>query len=156
MIDPEQHVNAPLPGLLLRQDTYYIGNIKRFGKIYMQTVIDVHYYPAFAELYLSKAHIIAADVLSDSDFPFYEEQGVSVKHILTDYGREYCGLELQHPLETFLVLNQVEHRSIKVRLLETNGFAERCYRTVQEEFIGFAFRKTSYESVDQLQPDLDR
>lgn len=155
-IDPEQHVNAPHPGHLLCQDTYYVGNIKGVGKIYMQTVIDAHCSQAFAKLYLSKAPITAADVLNDRVFPFYDEQGVPVEHILTDNGREYCGRELQHPFEIFLALNQVDHRTTKVRSPETNGFAERFHRTVQEEFFGIAFRKTSYESVDQLQADLDR
>ncbi len=37
-----------------------------------------------------------------------------------------------------------------------NGFCERFHRTLQEEFFAVAFRKTFYESVDQLQADLDR
>jgi transposase InsO family protein len=153
--DPEQHIEAPHPGFLLCQDTYFVGTIKGVGKIYMQTVIDAHCSHVFAKLYLSKAPITAADLLNDRVLPFYAEHDVPVEHLLTDNGREFCGRELHHPFEIFLILNQITHRRTKVRSPETNGFAERFHRTVQEEFFGVAFRKTFYESVDQLQTDLD-
>ncbi len=38
---------------------------------------------------------------------------------------------------------------------ETNGFCERFHRTVKEEFYAVVFRKKFYESVDELQRDLD-
>jgi hypothetical protein len=38
---------------------------------------------------------------------------------------------------------------------ETNGFCESFHRTVKEEFCAVAFRQTLYESLDQLQRDLD-
>jgi transposase InsO family protein len=154
--DPEQHVEAPHSGYLLCQDTYFVGIIKGVGKIYMQTVIDAHCSHAFAKLYLSKAPITAADILNDRVVPFYNEHDVAIEHLLTDNGREFCGREMHHPFEIFLALNQIDHRHTKVRSPETNGFAERFHRTVQEEFFGIAFRKTFYESVEQLQQDLDR
>jgi transposase InsO family protein len=122
----------------------------------MQTVIDAHCSHAFAKLYLSKAPITAADILNDRVVPFYNEHDVAIEHLLTDNGREFCGREMHHPFEIFLALNQIDHRHTKVRSPETNGFAERFHRTVQEEFFGIAFRKTFYESVEQLQQDLDR
>jgi transposase InsO family protein len=81
--------------------------------------------------------------------PFYDEHGAGVEHLLTDNGSEFCGRELHHPFEIFLALNQIDHRRTQVRSPETNGFAERFHRTVQEEFFGVAFRKTFYESLDQ-------
>lgn len=154
-LDPEQHVEAPHSGHLLCQDTYFVGVIKGVGKIYMQNVIDAHCSLAFGKLYLSKAPITAAEVLNDRVLPFYDEHDVRVEHLLTDNGREFCGRELQHPFEIYLALNQIKHRCTKVHSPETNGFAERFNRTIKEEFFAVAFRKTFYESVDQLQRDLD-
>ena len=98
----------------------------------------------------------AVDVLHDGVLPFYEEHEVEVQHLLTDYGREYCGLALQHPYELFLAISQIEHQRTDVASPETNGFWERFHRTVKEEFFQVAFGKTLYESLDQLQADLDR
>ena len=155
-VDPEQHVEAPYPGYLLCQDTYFVGTIKGVGKIYTQSVVDAHCSLGFARLYLSKAPITAADTLHHQVLPFYEEHGVAVEHLLTDNGREFCGRELHHPFELYLAISQVQHRRTEVRSPETNGFCERFHRTLKEEFFAVAFRKTFYESVEQLQADLDR
>ena len=88
--------------------------------------------------------------------PFYEEQDVEIQHRLTDNGREYCGRPLQHAYELFLAINQIEHRRTDLGSPETNGFCERFHRTVKEEFYAVAFRKTFYESLEQLQRDLDQ
>jgi transposase InsO family protein len=155
LADPEQHVEAPRPGYLLCQDTYFVGTIKGVGRIYMQTVIDAHCSLAFGKLYLSKVPMTAVDVLHDRVLPFYEDHGVDIQHLLTDNGREFCGRELHHPFELFLAINQIEHRNTKIHSPETNGFCERFNRTIKEEFFSVAFRKTFYERLNQLQKDLD-
>lgn len=153
--DPEQHVDAPRPGFLLCQDTYFVGTIKGVGKIYLQSVVDAHSSLGFGKLYLSKAPMTAVDVLHDRVLPFYEEHQVDIEHLLTDNGREYCGRPLHHPYELFLAISQIAHRKTQVRSPETNGFCERFHRTLKEEFFATAFRKTLYESLEQLQADLD-
>ena len=154
--DPEQHVEAAYPGYLLCQDTYFVGTIKGIGKIYMQSVVDAHCSLGFAKLYLSKAPMTAVDVLNDRVVPFYEEHAAAVEHILTDNGREFCGRELKHHFELFLAIQQIAHRRTEVHSPQTNGFCERFHRTIKEEFFSSAFRNTLYESVAQLQLDLDR
>ncbi len=153
--DPEQHIEAPRPGFLLCQDTYFVGTIKGVGRIYQQTVVDAHCSLAFAKLYLSKVPMTAVDVLNDRVLPFYDEHGVEVAHLLTDNGRETCGKPLSHPFELFLAISRIEHRRTQVGSPETNGFCERFHRTVKEEFYAVTFRKKVYESMDELQRDLD-
>jgi len=149
-------VEAPEPGFLLCQDTYFVGTIKGVGKIYMQSVVDAHCSLGFGKLYLSKLPMTAVDVLHDRVLPFYEEHQVEVQRVLTDSGREFCGRALHHPFELFLAISQIEHRRTEVASPETNRFCERFHRTVKEEFFQLAFRRTVYESLDQLQRDLDR
>jgi len=98
----------------------------------------------------------AVDVLHDRVLPVYEEHSIDVERVLTDNWREFCGLPVQHPYELYLAINQIEHRRIVPGSQESNGFCERFHRTVQEEFFAVAFRKTTYESIAQLQADLDR
>jgi hypothetical protein len=56
-----------------------------------------------------------------------------------------------------LIEKTLKHDGDEVRRFysETNGFCERFHRTVKEEFYAVAFRKTFYESLEQLQRDLD-
>lgn len=132
-----------------------MGTIKGVGKIYLQSVVDAHCSLGFGKLYLSKVPMTAVDVLHDRVVPFYEEHGAEVERLLTDNGREYCGRPLAHAYELYLAISQIEHRRTQVGSPETNGFCERFHRTVKEEFFALAFRKTFYESVAQLQRDLD-
>ena len=155
LVDPEQHIEAPHPGHLLCQDTYFVGTIKGVGKIYQQTVLDANSSHVFAKRYLSKVPMTAVDVLNDRVLPFYEEHHVEIEHLLTDNGREYCGRPVGHPFELYLAIQQIEHRRTDIGSPETNGFCERFHRTVKEEFYAVAFRKTFYESLEQLQHDLD-
>lgn len=155
-VDPQQHIEAPHVGYLLCQDTYFVGTIKGVGRIYMQSVIDAHCSLGFAKLYLSKVPMTAVDVLNDRVLPFYEEHDVEPEHLLTDHGTEFCGRPLQHPFELYLAISQLEHRRIRPGSPESNGFCERFHRTVKEEFFAVAFRKTLYESLPQLQTDLDQ
>jgi len=86
--------------------------------------------------------------------PFYRERALAVSAVLTDNGREFCGTDA-HPFELYLQLNDIEHRTTRVRRPQTNGFVERFNRTVLDEFFRLAFRTTLYESVASLQADLD-
>lgn len=88
-------------------------------------------------------------------FSLHDSYGLSVEHILTDNGEEYCGRPMIHPYKIFLELNDVEHRRTKVAWPRTNGFVERFNGTVLYEFFRKAFRKTLYLSVEELQGNLD-
>lgn len=155
VVDPAQHIEAPTPGYLGCQDTYYVGTLKGIGRIYAQTFIDANCAVGFAKLYLSKMPMTAVDLLHERVLPFYDAHGVALERVLTDNGREYCGRPLHHPYELYCTVQQLEHRTTKVASPETNGMVERFNRTLQEEFFSLAYRRTFYESVEALQSDLD-
>lgn len=151
----ERHVESSRPGELLSQDTFYVGNFKGVGKVYLHTVVDTFGSYAFGVLGTSKKPEWAVNVLHNEVLPFYEEKEIIVSKILTDNGREFCGREYEHPFELFLALNDIKHKRTKVRSPQTNGFVERFHRTVLDEFFRVKMRTTFYESVEALQTDLD-
>jgi len=53
--------------------------------------------------------------------------------VLTDNGREFCGRAESHPYELLLALENVEHRTTRVRLPRTNSFVERMNRALLGE-----------------------
>lgn len=150
----ERHVESSRPGELLCQDTFQVGTIKGVGRVYLHVVVDTHSSLAFGFLHTTKRPEAAVAVLHNEVLPFYAEHEVPVDAILTDNGREFCGTE-SHPYEIYLALNEIEHRRTKVRKPQTNGFVERFNRTVLDEFFRMVFRTKFYESVEQLQADLD-
>jgi transposase InsO family protein len=151
----ERHIQADFTGQLVAMDTFMVGNLKGIGKIYLQTVIDCHSRFAFGHLYTSKVPVTAVHVLNEKVLPFFEEHDCPIVTILTDNGREYCGRMDGHPFELFLQLEDIEHRTTKVRRPQSNGIVERMHRTLLEEHFGIQGRVKFYESLEEMQSDLD-
>lgn len=143
------------PGYLGAQDTYYVGTIKGVGRIYQQTFIDTYTRVAQAKLYDRKVALTAADMLNDRVLPLYEERGIPLLRILTDRGTEYCGAREHHEYQLYLAVEDIDHSRTKARHPQTNGICERFHRTMQNEFYAVAFRKKIYNTLDELQADVD-
>lgn len=143
------------PGYLGSQDTFYVGTIKGVGRIYQQTYVDTYTKTAICKLYDRKNALVAADLLNDRVIPFYEEHGLRLLRILTDRGTEYCGAREHHEYELYLSIEDIDHTTTKARSPQTNGICERFHRTILNEFYSTAFRKKIYNSIEELQIDLD-
>ena len=132
-----------------------MGTIKKIGRIYQQTFIDTYAKVAFAKLYDRKNALVAADLLNDRVVPFFEEQDVDLLRLLTDRGTEYCGNREHHEYQLYLAVEDVDHRKTQARRPQSNEICERFHKTMQDEFYAAAFRKKVYESLEDLQRDLD-
>lgn len=55
----------------------------------------------------------------------------------------------------YLALEDIDHTKTKARSPQTNGIYERFHKTIQDEFYSSAFREKVYESIEELQKDLD-
>lgn len=148
-------VETAHPGYLGSQDTFYVGTLKGVGRVYQQTFVDTYSAVAQAKLYTTKTPITAADMLNDKVLPYFEEQDLPVLRILTDRGTEYCGKPEQHDFQLFLAINDIEHTRTKAKSPQTNGICERFHKTILQEFYQVTFRKKIYETVEDLQADLD-
>jgi len=144
------------PGYLGAQDTYYVGTLKGVGRIYQQTFIDTYCKVAFVKLYDRKNALVAADMLNDRVVPWYEEHEVRLLRILTDRGTEYCGNRERHEYQLYLAIEDIDHSKTKARSPQTNGICERFHKTIQDEFYAVAFRKKIYNSLEEIQEDVDK
>jgi len=155
--EKEEHgeIETEHPGYLGAQDTFYVGCLKGVGRIYQQTFIDTYSRVACCKLYDRKNALVAADMLNDRILPLFEEQGIPLLRILTDRGTEYCGTREHHEYELYLTLEDIDHSKIKARHPQSNGICERFHKTLLDEFYRVTFRKKLYNSIDELQADLD-
>ena len=151
----ERHIQADFTGHLVAIDTFMVGNLKGIGKIYLQTVVDCHSRFAFGHLYTSKVPVTAVHVLNEKVLPFFEENNCPIMTILSDNGREYCGRPDHHPFELFLQLEDIEHRTTQVRRPQSNGIVERLHKTLLDEHFRIQGRVKFYESLEEMQIDLD-
>lgn len=151
----ERHIEADHTGSLVAVDTFFVGTLKGIGKIYMQSAIDCHSRHAWARLYPSKLPVTAVHILNNDVIPTFEAHGGKIDVILSDNGREFCGRPDQHPYELFLQLEEIEHRTTKVRRPQSNGIVERFHRTVLDEHFRVEGRRTWFETIDEMQIVLD-
>jgi transposase InsO family protein len=156
-LEKEAHgeFESECPGYCGAQDTFYVGTLKGVGRIYQQTFVDTYSKVACAKLYDRKTPVTAADLLNDRVVPFFDAHGVSLQRILTDRGTEFCGNADRHAYELYLALEDIEHTRTRVKRPQTNGICERLHRTLLDEFYRVAFRKKIYQTLAELQVDLD-
>lgn len=151
----ERHIVTHHSGELLAVDTFFVGTLKGVGKVYLQSALDCHSRYAFGRLYTTKLPVTAVHLLNEDVLPFFEQHGCKVQTVLSDNGREYCGRPDQHPYELFLQLEDIEHRTTKVRRPQSNGFIERLHRTLLDEHFRIMGRTKWYEGIEEMQQDLD-
>ena len=151
----ERHIEAPHTGALVAVDTFFVGTLKGVGKVYMQTVIDCHSRHAWARLYPSKLPVTAVHLMNADVLPTFEEHGGKVETVLSDNGREFCGRPDQHPYELFLQLEDIAHRTTRVKRPQSNGIVERFHRTVLDEHFRVEGRRTWFETIEEMQIALD-
>lgn len=151
----ERHIETRHTGDLVAVDTFFVGHLKGVGKVYLQTVIDCFSRYAWGRLYTSKLPVTAVHVMNNDVIPTFEKHDARITTVLSDNGREYCGRPDRHPYELFLQLEDIEHRTTKVRRPQSNGYVERLHRTLLDEHFRVMGRTKFYESVEEMQIDLD-
>jgi transposase InsO family protein len=152
----ERHIETRHTGYLVSVDTFFVGSLKGIGKIYMQSVLDCHSRHAWGRLYTCKLPITAVHVLNEDVLPFFEKHNATIENILSDNGSEYCGKPDSHPFELFLQLEEINHRKTRVQRPQSNGFIERFHRTILNEHFRIKGRIKWYESLSEMQNDLDQ
>lgn len=151
----DRHIETRHTGDLVAVDTFFVGTLKGVGKVYLQSVIDCYSRYAWGRLYTSKLPVTAVHVLNEDVLPHFEAHDARIDTVLSDNGREFCGRPDRHPYELFLQLEGIKHRTTKVRRPQSNGFVERLHRTLLDEHFRIKGRQKWYESLEEMQADLD-
>jgi hypothetical protein len=61
----------------------------------------------------------------------------------------------RHEYELYLAVENIDHTRTKTKSPQTNGIVERFHKTLLDEFYRIAFRKRVYDTIGELQADLD-
>lgn len=150
-----QSLKTDYPGHIIGMDLFYVGCLKGIGRIYQYTGIDTYASFGWAKLYTDKTALSACDFMMHV---YNNSQDVPISSVLTDNGLEFTThhKSKNHSFERLLKELNIKHRLTKVRHPWTNGAAERFQRTILEEFYQLTFRTQIYETIDQLNDDLQK
>ncbi|MFC1555671.1 IS481 family transposase [candidate division KSB1 bacterium] len=148
----KRSLKTDYPGHIVGMDVFYVGTLKGVGRIFQVTAIDTYSSYAWAKLYTDKSARSACDFLLHVR---NNSQDVPVESVLTDNGKEFTHhASKDHSFERLLDALKIKHRLTKVRHPWTNGACERLNRTILNEFYQVVFRKRFYETLEQLNDDL--
>lgn len=140
------------PGHIVALDTFYVGNLKGVGRIYQITGLDLCSRYGWAKLYLSKEETSSIDFVEECLLPKFFANGVNLESVLTDNGSEFTAQRFQRMLNDY----DIGHYRIPKGRPLLNGYCERFQRTIYEEFYQLIFRKKFFNSLEELQKDLDQ
>ena len=150
-----RHFQAPNPGDLVNADLFYVGCKKGVSRIYQMTACDTASSYAWAKLYTNKSAKVACDFLTH--LPNISH-GAGIKAPLKDNGKEFTThrASKEYRFEGALTDWGIQHHYTQVRHLWTECFAERLNLTILEEFYQVNLTKRIYQSLEELQCDLDQ
>ena len=143
------------PGCCGTQDTFYVGTLKGVGRIYQQTFIDTYTKVGFAWLYDRKMPLTALDLLNNRVIAFIEAHNIPLLRILTDRGTEYCGNPERHEHQLYLAIEDMDYTITKAKSPQTAGIVVRLHTRLLDKFYTMTFRKKVYQTIEELQEDLD-
>ncbi len=63
--------------------------------------------------------------------------------------------KIQEDLSLKISFNNITHTRTKANSPQTNGICERFHKTILQEFYQVTFRKKIYDTIEELQKDLD-
>ena len=106
---------------------------------------------AWARLYTSKLPVTAVHLLNNDVLPTFEAHGARIETVLSDKAANSAAGPDQHPYELFLQLEEIEHRTTRVKRPQSNGIVERLHRTLLDEHFRVEGRRTWFETIDEMQ-----
>jgi transposase InsO family protein len=154
-----RHVEVAYPGELWGVDTFLIGRIKGVGKVYHCLAIDLASGFAIAMLCLARNAKNACEFLRNHLLP--KARGLGVHRLLLDNGTEFTAARWRdsegranHPFHHLAERLGIELTFIKPNHPWTNGACERLHQTLLHEFYQPAFCRKVYQSLEELEYDL--
>jgi len=141
---------AARPGDLVALDTFYVGKLKGVGSVYQLTAIDTTTRWAVAQLFIGDKSAATAARFVDHVITVLENIGIELSGVLTDNGPEFAGKQFTSHMERF----GVTHHRIPPRSPNHNAVCERFQGTVLQEFYRPAFHRQRFDTLAQLDTQL--
>ena len=144
-----------MPGQLGVQDSLSVGPMGALGQVWQQTFLDTATRLMFARVYPVRTPETAADLLVTRVLPFFEGQGMRLRHVVTDRSLQYCGRPEQHAYRGLLDSRGVGHGLAGTADPGAALLLEALHRQMLDGFYKVSARERAYASLDELQADVD-
>ena len=124
--------------------------------MYLQTAIDCHSRYGWSRLSPNKMPVTAGHLMNHDVLRTFEVARARIDAVLSDNGREFSVRHDRHPYELYLQLEDIEHRTTKIKRPQSNGIVERFYCTLLDEHFRVEGCRPWFETIDEMQAALDK
>ena len=119
----------------------------RLANFYESSGIDIRLSTAGGPVTLGASGLSMAIRRDDFEIPALYKSTVLVN--------EWVGPVFSPDYQLYLAINDIDHTKTKAMSPQTNGICERFHKTILNEFYQVTFRKKLYQTLEELQKDLD-
>ena len=151
----ERHVESATPGALLSADTFFVGNLKGIGKVYLHAVVDNYGSYAFTFLHVSKQPEAAAAVLHNDVLPFYAKLDLPVKAQSSPTMAASSAARRPTPMSSTSSSMASSIAKLGSRRPRQTASSNASTGPCSTSSSASKMRETFYETVDALQAGLD-
>ena len=144
-------------GELAHMDTHHLSKsliIDQSRKLYLVCVVDSCTRIAWAELISDIKSLTVMFATLKCLNIIADQYDIRFAEVLTDNGPEFgpkgSSKKNEHPFERMLIEMGIKHRYTRPYRPQTNGKAERFWRTIEEDL----FYETIFDSVEQIKDEL--
>lgn len=144
-------------GELAHMDTHHLAKsliIDQSRKLYLVCVIDSCTRIAWAELVEDIKSLTVMFAALKCFNMIADQYNIRFAEVLTDNGAEFgqstSSKKSEHPFERLLMELGIKHRYTRPYRPQTNGKAERFWRTIEDDL----FYGTTFDSVDHIKDEL--
>lgn len=146
-----RHIGSDVVGEAVFLDTMYVGNLKGVGKVWQYTGVDGACSFGFARAKAGRKSAAAmADFLEHDIVPAYRQAGIPLVEVVTDGGPEFTGRTFRRRCAKL----GIRWHKLPPRSPNLNAFVERFQGSVLHLHYRTAFRYRFYESVTDIDADL--
>lgn len=151
----EIHRKIQAPGDLITVFSYFLGQLPWLGKVHLYFGLDAYSGYVQAMVTYAPDKYLCAEFLKKDIFPFYEQQGISIKQVETSDDPEFFSFAA-HPFSSFLRnLNGVTYQRTTVGGIRTNGFSQKWHQYLKEFIVpALKSKKADYLDLELLNADL--
>jgi transposase InsO family protein len=141
---------AARPGDLVALDTFYVGKLKGVGSVFQLTAIDTTTRWTVAKLIVGDKSAEGAAVFVEEVMGILDDIGIELTGVLSDNGPEFAG----KAFGTYMEKLGITHHRIPARSPNHNAVCERVQGTILQEFYRPAFHRQRFDSLSELDRQL--
>ncbi len=156
LMDKSGKLVSLYPGFIIVQDTLQVDRFPKLGSLFLHMAVDSYSSYTFARFYTNKSPELTSHFLQEAVLPWFSDQDITIKKILTDRGAEFYQSSTANTYQALLQDQEIEHVLIKAyNSAKINGLCHQFANRIDTGFFPSTVRRCSFGHISELQEEMD-